>query len=311
MICHPPSRAGLADREEGAGGADPTASTRYWRHRSGTLALDRPVIMGILNVTPDSFSDGGSFVAGGVALARAERLVADGADLVDIGGESTRPGALTVPPEIELARVLPVLRLIRSRLSIPISIDTRKAAVARVCLEEGADIVNDVSALADPAMASVVAAAKAGVVLMHMRGTPETMQNDPRYSDVVSEVTAELGGAVRNAVASGIDRECIVVDPGIGFGKTMEHNLELLAGLSELEGIDVPVMVGVSRKGFLGVLTGGRPPAERAVASAAACAMALARGARIFRVHDVRESRDALNVAEAILNAAPLAGHRC
>lgn len=311
MTCRLPSRAGLADREEGSGSADPTAPTPFWRHRSGALALDRPIIMGILNVTPDSFSDGGSFVAGDAALAQAERLVADGADLIDIGGESTRPGAAMVAPDIELARVLPILRLIRSRLSVPISIDTRKAAVARACLEEGADIVNDVSALADPAMPGVVATAKAGVVLMHMRGTPETMQDDPRYSDVVEEVAAELASAVRGAQTAGIDRERMVVDPGIGFGKTMAHNLELLAGLSELGHIGVPVMIGVSRKGFLGTLTGGRPPEERAVGTAAACVMALTRGARIFRVHDVREARDALNVAEAILNAAPLAAHRC
>lgn len=287
------------------------ASTRVWRHRSGSLTLDRPVIMGVLNVTPDSFSDGGDFAAAETALARAQSLIADGADLLDIGGESTRPGALSVPAEIELARVLPVLRLIRSHLSVPLSIDTRKAVVARAAIEAGADIVNDVSALADPGMAEVVASEGAGVVLMHMRGTPETMQDDPRYFDVVEEVGSELETALGEAISAGIDRECIVIDPGIGFGKTLEHNLELLAGLQELERIGVPIMVGVSRKGFLGTLIGGRPPGDRKVATASACVMALARGARIFRVHDVRETRDALSVADAILNVSSLQGRRC
>lgn len=267
--------------------------------------------MGILNVTPDSFSDGGDLPASEAVLARAEQLVADGADLLDIGGESTRPGAMTVEVSEELARVLPALRLLRPRLSVPLSIDTRKAAVAQVVLAEGADIINDVSALADPAMPGVVAAGRAGLVLMHMQGTPETMQVDPRYQDVVEEVSRHLTGAADRAVQAGVEADRIVVDPGIGFGKTLEHNLELIAALSELGRTGYPVLLGVSRKGFLGALTGGRPPRERGAATVAACVMGYLRGARIFRVHDVRETRDALNVAEAILTADRPTAHRC
>ena len=267
--------------------------------------------MGILNVTPDSFSDGREGASEGAMLAQAEQMVADGAQLLDIGAESTRPGARAVSTEEELARLLPILRRIRSRLDLPLSIDTRKADVARVALDEGADIINDVSALSDPAMAEVVAASKAGLVLMHMQGTPETMQVDPRYVDVVEEVTRHLEEAAANAVAAGVAADRIVVDPGIGFGKTLEHNLALMAGLEELQRTRFPVLLGVSRKGFLGTLTGGRPPLERTMATAAACIMGYLHGARIFRVHDVRDIRDALNVAEAILNSTRRTAHRC
>jgi dihydropteroate synthase len=256
--------------------------------------------MGILNVTPDSFSDGGLFLDAGRALARAEELVAAGAGLVDVGGESTRPGAPPVEPREEMRRVLPVIRLLRARLDVPISIDTRRAAVARAALDEGAAVVNDVSALGDPDMAAVLAESGAGLVLMHMRGTPETMQRDPRYDDVVGEVARDLAGSLRRATRAGIGVERIVLDPGIGFGKTATHNLELIARLDSLADLGRPVLIGPSRKAFLGEILGGAPPEERAVATAAACVVALLRGARIFRVHDVRTVREALAVAEAI-----------
>jgi dihydropteroate synthase len=256
--------------------------------------------MGILNVTPDSFSDGGAYASVEAVVRRAEEMVREGAALLDVGGESTRPGAAEVSAEEEIARILPVIRMLRERLPVPVSVDTRKAEVARAALEAGAEVVNDISALSDPAMARVMAASGAGVVLMHMRGTPETMQMNPTYDDVVREVTDELGRALERAVGAGIEPERIVVDPGIGFGKTGAHNLQLLARLAELGRLGRPVLLGVSRKGFLGSLLGGAAPAERATATAAACVAGLLQGARIFRVHDVRVVREALTVAEAI-----------
>ena len=256
--------------------------------------------MGILNVTPDSFSDGGAYGSVEAVARRAEEMVREGADLLDVGGESTRPGAAAVSAEEEIARVLPVVRLLVSRLSTPISVDTRKAEVARAALGAGAELVNDVSALADPGMGRVVAESGAGVVLMHMRGTPETMQLNPTYADVVREVTDELGAAVDRARRAGIAPERIAVDPGIGFGKTAAHNLQLLARLSALGRLERPVVLGVSRKGFIGSLLGGAAPAERDVGTAAACVSGLLQGARVFRVHDVRVVREALTVAEAI-----------
>lgn len=271
-----------------------------WRLRTQRLPLREPLVMGILNVTPDSFSDGGLYLAPADAVARAERLVREGADLLDVGGESTRPGASAVSAAEEIARVVPVIRALRAAVAVPISVDTRKAEVARAALEAGAEIVNDVSALADPEMGRAIAQAGAGVVLMHMRGTPETMQLEPRYHDVVAEVTDELGRAAKSARAAGVVDESIVVDPGIGFGKTAAHNLELLAHLDVLRRLGYPVLLGVSRKAFIGALLGGAPPGERAVGTAAACVAGLLKGARIFRVHDVRPVREALRVAEAI-----------
>ena len=256
--------------------------------------------MGILNVTPDSFSDGGAYPSPEAVAERAAEMVRAGADLLDVGGESTRPGAAPVSAEEEMSRILPVIRLLADRLSAPISVDTRKAAVARAALDAGAQAVNDVSALGDPEMARVVADAGAGVVLMHMRGTPETMQLNPTYQDVVREVAEELGAAVERATAAGIAPERVVIDPGIGFGKTAAHNLQLLSRLSELGRVGPPVLLGVSRKAFIGSLLGGAAPAERAVGTAAACVAGLFQGARIFRVHDVRVVREALTVAEAI-----------
>jgi dihydropteroate synthase len=276
----------------------------HWLLRHERLSLREPLVVGILNVTPDSFSDGGLHASVEGAVRHAMRMVEEGAGMVDVGGESTRPGASPVPPEEEARRVQPVIRRLARELSVPISVDTRRASVARAALAEGASAVNDVTALRDPEMAGVVAGEGAGLVLMHMRGTPRTMQDDPRYDDVAAEVTAELGGACRAAEAAGIDEERVVVDPGIGFAKNFEQNLELLARLSELQRLGRPVMLGVSRKAFLGRLLGGAPPPARAVATAAACVAGLERGARIFRVHDVGPVREALTVAQAIRAAA-------
>ncbi|HEV2736751.1 MAG TPA: dihydropteroate synthase, partial [Longimicrobiaceae bacterium] len=270
-----------------------------WAVRGRSISLERPLVMGVLNATPDSFSDGGLYDAPERALARAERMVAEGADLLDLGGESTRPGAAPVSPADEAARILPVLRLLRSRLSVPVSVDTRRAEVARLALDEGAEIVNDVSALADPGMGGVVAEAEAGVVLMHMRGTPETMQRDPRYADVAGEVADELAAALERARAAGIADARVVLDPGIGFAKTAEHNLELLARLGELARLGRPLLLGPSRKSFIGKILGGVPAEERDAGTAAACVVGLLHGARVFRVHDVRVVRQALDVAEA------------
>ena len=271
-----------------------------WAHRTGKLELGSPIVMGILNTTPDSFSDGGRFIDPERALDRALELVSEGAGIIDVGGESTRPGADFVNEQEELDRVVPVVRLLRSRVHLPISIDTRRSSVARACIDEGADIVNDVSALSDPLMATVVAEADAGLVLMHMQGEPRSMQVNPIYGDVVREVVHALDRKRDLAMEAGIGRENIALDPGIGFGKTAEHNLALIAGLDTLVEIGQPVLLGASRKGFLGKLIGGVPPEERATATAAACVAGLMKGARIFRVHDVRVVREALQVAEAI-----------
>ena len=252
--------------------------------------------MGVLNVTPDSFSDGGAFVDPGVAIAHARRMVAGGADLVDVGGESTRPGARPVPADEELRRVMPVLERLGG---VPLSIDTSKAAVARAATEAGAVLVNDVTALrADPGMATVVAESGADLCLVHMRGEPRTMQDDPRYEDVVSDVAAFLEERLGFAVAQGIREERVWLDPGIGFGKTLEHNLELLRRLEEIVALGRPVVVGVSRKRFLGALT-GRDEHDRTAGGVAANVLAFERGAHMFRVHDVSETRDALTVAAA------------
>jgi dihydropteroate synthase len=277
----------------------------HWLLRHERLSLREPLVVGILNVTPDSFSDGGAHRTVDAAVRHAARMVEEGAGMVDVGGESTRPGAVPVPEREEVERVVPVIRRLARELPVPISVDTRRAAVARAALDAGASAVNDVSALGDPRMGGVVAEHGAGLVLMHMRGTPQTMQEDPRYSDVAGEVAEELEEACRSAARSGIDEERVVVDPGIGFAKNFEQNLELLARLGELRRLGRPVMLGVSRKAFLGRLLGGASPTERVVATAAACVAGLDRGARIFRVHDVGPVREALTVAQAIRAAAP------
>jgi dihydropteroate synthase len=261
-------------------------------------AVDSARIMGIVNVTPDSFSDGGLFLEAGAAIDHGRRLVAEGADILDIGGESTRPGADRVTEDEELRRVLPVIEALADG-GARISIDTTKSGVARRALESGATIVNDVSALRfDPELAAVTAEAGAGCVLMHMLGEPRTMQQDPRYDDVVSDVKAFLEQRLASAVSQGIAEERIWLDPGIGFGKTLEHNLELIARLDEIAAIGRPVVFGASRKSFLGKLT-GRAVGERLAGTTAANVVAYQRGARIFRVHEVAESIDALRVAAA------------
>jgi dihydropteroate synthase len=257
-------------------------------------------IMGVVNVTPDSFSDGGRFLDPRAAVEQGRRLVDEGAEMLDIGGESTRPGADAVPVEEELRRVLPVVEGLAGS-GATISIDTSKAAVAAAALDAGASYVNDVTAFrGDPELAGLVAARGVDCCLMHMLGTPRTMQDDPRYDDVVSEVKAFLEQRLAFAVAAGVAEERIMLDPGIGFGKTLEHNLELLARLGEIVALGRPVLIGVSRKAFLGRIT-GREPAGRAVATAAANVLALERGASVFRVHDVPETLDALAVAAATL----------
>jgi dihydropteroate synthase len=258
------------------------------------------LIMGVVNVTPDSFSDGGLFLDADAAVEHGLRLTAEGADILDIGGESTRPGADPVGEDEELRRVVPVIeRLVRSGQA-RLSIDTTKAAVARAALAAGASLVNDVSALRfDPAMAGLVAETGAGCCLMHMLGEPRTMQEDPRYGDVVSDVKSFLEERLAFAVAEGVDEERVWLDPGIGFGKTVEHNLELLRRLDEIVAIGRPVVVGTSRKSFLGRLAGGRAEGERLPGTIATNVLALDRRASVFRVHDVAQNADALAVAAA------------
>ena len=261
-----------------------------------------PLVMGVLNVTPDSFSDGGVHFDHTKAVHAAMQMVEDGAAMIDIGGESTRPGAEPIAAQIEIDRVLPVIREIRQRSEIPISVDTRKAAVAEEAFAAGADILNDVSALRYSAgIAGVAAKARAPVILMHMRGEPSTMQQFAQYDDVVREVTAELQGFADAARAAGIEQ--ILVDPGIGFAKTLEHNLELLANARALTKI-APVVIGASRKSFIGHITGRPPGPDRAIGSLAAVAAAHHAGAAFVRVHDVRETVDFLKVLTAIAERA-------
>jgi dihydropteroate synthase len=261
-------------------------------------------VMGVINVTPDSFSDGGLYLDRGAAVAHALELAGQGAAILDIGGESTRPRAEPVPEHEELRRVLPVIEgLVASGVRAQISVDTSKAAVAAAALAAGATLVNDVTALrGDPAMASVVAASGADCCLMHMLGEPRTMQDDPRYDDVVSEVKAFLEERIAFAIAAGIAQERILVDPGIGFGKTADHNLELIARVDELVALGRPVVVGTSRKSFLGHLT-GREMGERVAGTIATNVLAYERGARVFRVHDVAPVHDALAVTAATVTA--------
>lgn len=264
---------------------------------------DRPLIMGVVNVTPDSFSDGGRYLDAEAAVAHAIRLVEEGADLLDIGGESTRPGADTVDEAEELRRTIPVVTAVARAVTVPISIDTSKAAVAQAALDAGAVIVNDVTALrGDAAMVEVIARTGAGIVLMHMQGTPRMMQQAPCYEDVVGEVSAFFEERIRFAMAHGIVQRQIVLDPGIGFGKLLAHNLTLLARLQGFAYFGCPLLVGVSRKAFLGQLV-ERSVQERQWATAAAVAMAVERGAGILRVHDVCAMKDVVQVTVAISRA--------
>ncbi len=261
-----------------------------------------PLLMGIVNVTPDSFSDGGDYLEAEVAIEHGRELLAAGADILDIGGESTRPGSEAVDAGEELARVLPVIEGLAGAGG-RISIDTSKGAVAERSLAAGAEIVNDVTALSDPAMASVCASAGAELILMHMKGTPRTMQEDPIYRDVVVEVRDFLAERMEVAVEGGVSAESISVDPGIGFGKTVEHNLELIRGLGELRALGRPIVVGASRKSFIGSIA-GRPVRDRLGGSLAAAVLAAENGADVLRVHDVGPTREALVIAAAIEGAS-------
>lgn len=274
-----------------------------WKCREHELSVfERVHVMGILNTTPDSFSDGGRFYDPDDAVKQGIDMASDGADIIDVGGESTRPGAAPVTAEEEMERVLPVIESLAAEIQIPISIDTTKSIVAEAALQAGASIVNDVSALRfDPALGEVVANFGAGLVLMHMLGEPRTMQENPVYSDVVAEVKETLEGRVEQARAFGIAPEAIAVDPGIGFGKTREHNLTLLKYVSEFSG-DHPVVVGPSRKSFIGA-TLDLPVGERLEGTAATIAWAVAEGVQVVRVHDVKEIVRVVRMVEAIVSA--------
>ena len=271
-----------------------------WQIR-GRAPIDGPVLMGIVNVTPDSFSDGGRFFAPERAIEHGRRLVADGADVVDVGGESTRPGAEAVSEEEESRRVLPVIEALASDGAI-VSIDTSKPTVARAAIEVGASIVNDVSA--SPEMVELAGETGAGLVIMHMQGTPRSMQVDPAYVDVVREVRDFLVQRAAFAVDRGVGKSQIVIDPGIGFGKTLEHNLDILTHIGVFVATDYPVLLGTSRKSFLGVLTGETMPERRDLATAATTALAVAAGGFAVRVHNVAVSRPAMQVAGAMVRNA-------
>ena len=275
-----------------------------WHIAGRTLPIgSRTLVMGVLNVTPDSFSDGAQFLSLDKALAHAEQMIADGADIIDIGGESTRPGADLISPEDELQRVLPVIEALTKRAHVPISVDTTKAVVARAALDAGAAIVNDVSALRfDFHIADEVAKSSAGLVLMHSRGTPATMQRLPPVADVIAEVTESLRSSVAMAERRGVKRESIVIDPGIGFGKTQEQNIELIAKLDRLAQAfpDFPILIGTSRKSFIGRLLENAPATDRLHGTMASITIAVMRGAHIVRVHDVRAAVETLRIADAI-----------
>jgi dihydropteroate synthase len=270
------------------------------RLRAGrfSLALERPLIMGIVNVTPDSFSDGGQWLDPERAAAHARGLIEEGADILDIGGESTRPGAAPVAQSEELKRVLPVLEALAG-VAVPLSVDTWKPAVMREALARGASMINDINALQAPGALEAVRESGCAVCLMHKQGDPQTMQLAPHYDDVLAEVGAFLEGRVRACLQAGIARERLVVDPGFGFGKTRAHNLALFRGLASLAGLGVPLLVGLSRKSVLGKIT-GREVEGRLTASVTAALLAVQRGAAIVRVHDVAATRDALRVLEAV-----------
>lgn len=282
--------------------------------RLGDVTLDlssRTHIMGILNVTPDSFSDGGRFLKGSkagievdLAVEAALRMAEDGADIIDVGGESTRPGAATIPEAEEMERVLPVIEGIRKATGVPVSIDTRNAATAKSAALAGASMINDVSGLSyDPDMVSVAASTGAALVIMHMKGTPADMQAAPYYDDLVGEVAGFLADAASKAIASGVAKEKILIDVGIGFGKTAGHNLALINRLDEFATLGFPMVLGVSRKAFIGTLTGVKDPSDRLEGSVAAAVLGIARGAHVIRVHDVKAARRAALVADSVLRS--------
>lgn len=275
-----------------------------WRFKERRFDLSvKPLIMGVLNLTPDSFSDGSSYGSIRDAVVAAEKMVFEGADIIDIGGESTRPGAEPVSTEVELERVLPVIGELAGRLDVPISIDTWKATVARAALNAGAEIVNDISAMTfDPYMPGVVAESGAAVVLMHSRGKPAEMQQDTVYADIVAEVMAFLDIRIQAAVLAGIDAERIVVDPGIGFGKSVSGNMEILRRLREFHLLNRPILIGTSRKSFIGAAL-NRDVSERIFGTAASVAVAMMNGASIFRVHDIVAMRDTVDMVRAIMKS--------
>lgn len=281
----------------------PLPARPHWRlpWRGGVLTLgERTLLMGVLNVTPDSFSDGGQFLDPAAAVTQALALQTAGADIIDVGGESSRPGAIPVSAAEELQRLLPVITALTQQLRIPISVDTTKAVVARAAWQAGAAFINDITALqGDPDMAAVVADTGAPIILMHMVGTPQMMQQDPHYDDVVAQVSQSLREAVERAVAAGVDRARILLDPGIGFGKTLAHNVALLAQLPALAALGHPLVVGPSRKSFIGQLT-GQAVGERLWGTAGAVAIAAWQGAAIVRVHDVSVMRDVVRVVDGI-----------
>lgn len=277
--------------------------------RGGVLSLaERVHVMGILNVTPDSFSDGGRYVDADAACAHAMAMIEQGADLLDIGAESSKPGAVAIDEEEERRRLLPIVRELCRRTTIPLSIDTTKAAIAEEALDAGAALINDISALRfDPRMASVVARSGAGVILMHMQGTPVTMQRTASYTYVVEDVRAFLAARLEVAQQAGIPRDRILLDPGIGFGKNCEHNVTLLNHLGAFQTLGRPIVVGVSRKAFLGKIL-GRTIDERLMGTAGAVAIAIMKGARVVRVHDVAPIRDVVKIVEAIMSSSSACG---
>jgi len=277
---------------------------RQWKLARRSLPYgERTLVMGVLNVTPDSFSDGGHFFSFDQAIAHAEQMIGEGAHIIDIGGESTRPGSEFVSIDEELRRVIPIIEILAAKASVPISIDTTKAPVARAALEAGAEIVNDISALRfDPLLADEVVRANAGLVLMHSRGTPKTMQQLPPVADIISEVIDGLRESVTVAQQHGVATESIAIDPGIGFGKTVEQNVELIAKLNQLahEFAEFPIMIGTSRKSFIGKLLDGAPADQRLSGTIASTVASVMNGAHIVRVHDVKAAVEAMRIADAI-----------
>lgn len=288
--------------EKSSDAAEGTNRRKQLRCRELCLSLDRPLVMGILNVTPDSFSDGGLFYDPDRAVEQAERMVREGADIIDVGGESSRPGARPVPEDEEMRRIIPVIERLRLEVNVPLSVDTYKPRVAGECLARGVHIVNDITGLVSDEMIELVSRHGAAAVIMHMKGAPRDMQENPVYDDVVGEILDFFRERVARARKGGIGE--IIIDPGIGFGKTTSHNLQILNRLREFRALGCPLMVGPSRKSFIGAVTGAAVN-ERLEGTLAACSIALMRGADILRVHDVKECRRAAMVADAIRRAAP------